>query len=91
MGKLTVAEAETLRKEGILSGKSVTEMQDKGLISKRRKGSKRYMKTAEGSWVSPTLYFQGLNGKGYSKKMTEFKEKFNELCQTYTTIKTNNK
>ena len=90
MGKLTVAEAETLQKEGILSSKSVTEMQTQGLISKTRKGQKRYMKTATGSWVSPQLYFQGLKGQEYSKKKTEFKTKFNDLCKSYTTDKNNN-
>tara|TARA_R100000458_G_scaffold43855_1_gene41846 strand:- start:116 stop:391 length:276 start_codon:yes stop_codon:yes gene_type:complete len=91
MGKLTLSEAETLEKEGIISKTSVSKMQEQGLISKRRRGTKRYMKTANGSWVSPQLYFQGLKGQEYSKKMTEFKNKFNELCQNYTSDKTNNK
>ena len=91
MGKLTVSEAETLKKEGILSNSSVSKMQEQGLISKQRRGTKRYMKTASGSWVSPQLYFQGLKGQEYSKKMSEFKTKFNELCQKYTSDKSNNK
>ena len=91
MAKLTIAEAETLQKEGILSNKSVTEMQDKGLISKKRRGTKRYMKTATGSWVSPQLYFQGIGGQEYSKKMTELKDKVTKLFENYTTNKTNNK
>mgnify|MGYP003109018423 CR=1 FL=1 len=91
MGKLTLSEAETLEKEGIISKTSVSKMQEQGLISKRRRGTKRYMKTANGSWVSPQLYFQGLKGQEYSKKMTEFKNKFNELCQNYTSDKSNNK
>ena len=44
------------------------------------------MKTAEGKWVCPQLYFQGLNGQSYSKKMTEFRAKFNNLLKEYTTV-----
>ena len=91
MGKLTVTEAETLQKEGILSNKSVTEMQNQGLISKKRRGNKRYMKTANGSWVSPQLYFQGIGGQEYSKKMTELKDKVTKLFEDYTTNKNTNK
>jgi len=91
MGKLTMTEAETLKKEGVLSSKSVTEMQNQGLISKAKRGTKRYMKTATGSYVSPQLYFQGLKGQEYSKKMTELKEKVNKLFHDYTTDKNTNK
>ena len=91
MGKLTMTEAETLKKEGVLSSKSVTEMQNQGLISKAKRGTKRYMTTATGSYVSPQLYFQGLKGQEYSKKMTELKEKVNKLFHDYTTDKNTNK
>ena len=85
MGKLTVAEAERLQKEGILSKDAVKEMQDSGLVSSRKRGTKRYMKTADGNWVCPQLYFQGLNNSAYSKRMTEFRTKFNALLTEYTT------
>jgi|TARA_R100000501_G_C2595900_1_gene94449 hypothetical protein len=87
MGKLTVAEAEQLEKEGVLSSKAIKEMQNSGLVSSRKRNTRRYMKTANGSWVCPQLYFQGLKGAEYSKKMVEFREKFNTLVQKYTTIK----
>ena len=45
------------------------------------------MKTANGTWVCPQLYFQGLNGKEYSKKMVEFREKFNTLLNEYTSVR----
>ena len=91
MGKLTVAEAEQLEKEGVLSAKAIKEMQNSGLVSSRKRNTRRYMKTANGNWVCPQLYFQGLNGSEYSKKMIEFREKFNALAQKYTTVKSNNK
>ena len=90
MGKLTVAEAEALQKEGVLSKASVQEMQDKGLVSSRTRNEKRVVKTASGTYVTPQFYFQGLNGNGYSKKMTELRTKVQGLINEYTTtIKTN--
>tara|TARA_R100001530_G_scaffold92090_1_gene63974 strand:- start:234 stop:512 length:279 start_codon:yes stop_codon:yes gene_type:complete len=84
MGKLTVNEAEQLQKSGVLSKKAVEEMQEKGLVSTRRRGTKRVMKTADGGYVTPQLYFQGLKGNKYSTKMTELKTKFNDLVNEYT-------
>ena len=86
MGKLTVAEAEAVQKEGVLSKASVEEMQDKGLVSSRSRNAKRVVKTANGTYVTPQFYFQGLNGNGYSKKMTELRTKVQTLINDYTTI-----
>jgi hypothetical protein len=91
MGKLTVAETEALQKEGILSKASVKEMQDKGLVSSRARNQKRVVKTASGTYVTPQFYFQGLNGNGYSKKMTELRTKVQTLINDYTTIVNKNK
>lgn len=92
MGKLTINEAQKLQESGVLSKKAVEEMQEKGLVSTRRRNNRRYIKTASGSWVTPQLYFQGLKGNRYSTKMTELKNKFNELANQYTTEnKENNK
>ena len=86
MGKITVTEAEKLQKEGVLSSRAIAEMQKSGLVGTRKRGTRRYMKTAEGKLVCPQLYFQGLNGQSYSKKMTEFRAKFNNLLKEYTTV-----
>tara|TARA_R100000458_G_scaffold58218_1_gene65810 strand:- start:1307 stop:1591 length:285 start_codon:yes stop_codon:yes gene_type:complete len=90
MGKLTVADAERLQKDGLLDKKTVEQMQEDGLISKGRRNTKRYMKTGDGTWVSPQLYFQGVNGAKYSKKMDEFRAEFNALLEKYATIRNNN-
>jgi len=90
MGKLTIAEAEQLEKEGVLSQKAIKEMQDSGLVSTRKRNTRRYMKTADGNWVCPQLYFQGLNGSEYSKKMVEFRNRFNNLLNEYTTVRKSN-
>jgi hypothetical protein len=89
MGKLTVAEAEQLAEQGVLSNKAIKEMQDSGLVSTRKRNTRRYMKTANGTWVCPQLYFQGLNGNDYSKKMVEFRDKFNALVTEYATQRNN--
>lgn len=86
MGKLTIAEVEELNKTGVLSDASVKEMQDKGLVSSRTRNEKRVVKTANGTFVTPQFYFQGLNGNKYSKPMTELKDKVAKLINKYTTI-----
>ena len=86
MGKLTIAEVTELNKTGVLSDASVKEMQDKGLVSSRTRNEKRVVKTANGTFVTPQFYFQGLNGSKYSKPMTELKDKVATLINKYTTI-----
>jgi hypothetical protein len=87
MGKLTVNEAEDLKKKGLLDNKALKEMQDNGLVGTRARNSERkVMKTSKGSYVTPSLYFRGLSKGGeYSKKMVEFRSEFNKLVNKYTT------
>ena len=91
MGKLTLAQADALKKTKLLDDKTITQMQDDGLISKGRRNSKRFMKTADGKYVSPQLYFQGINGGKYSKKMDAFRVEFQTLVNKYAVKTTNNK
>tara|TARA_R100000742_G_C4268010_1_gene86297 strand:- start:646 stop:918 length:273 start_codon:yes stop_codon:yes gene_type:complete len=86
MGKLTKKEAEQLQKEGILTDEAMNEMEDLGLVGRKSRGTKRVMKAKNNSWVSPQFYFRGLSRDGeYSKKMTELRNKVNELFEEYTT------
>ena len=89
MGKLTIKEAEDLQKSGVLSKKAVEGLQNKGLVSTRTRSNKRYIKTANGNFVSPQLYFQGIGKDKYSQEMNELKQKFNSLITEYTTTKNN--
>ena len=89
MGKLTVKETEELQEAGILKESTVTQMREKGLVSTRR-NNKRYLNTADGTLVSPQLYFQGIGKATYSKRMLELKNEFNSLVGKYA-IKNNNK
>jgi|TARA_Y100000310_G_C20696323_1_gene825970 hypothetical protein len=89
MGKLTVAEAERLQSSGVLTKNTVEKMQTEGLVSSRRTSSQRWVKTADGSWVRPTLYYAGGKGAKYSKKMTELTAKVHALFEEYGTTRTN--
>ena len=90
MGKITVKDAEALQDSGILSKAAVTEMRDKGLVSKERTTVRRFMKTSDGKWVEPMLYFRGSKDTTKSKKMESFITEYNNLLEKYTTTRNNN-
>ena len=89
MGKLTAKEANALTESGVLSKKALNEMQNRGLVSQKRISKRRYIKTSEGNFVTPQLIFQGIGTDSYSEKMTQLKNEFNNLLETYTEL--NNK
>ena len=91
MGRLSVNDVEALQSKGILNTKTVKEMQEEGLVSTRSRNTARYMKTADGKWVSPQLYFQGRKGSEPSKKMVAFRTEFNTLINKYCTSKNKSK
>ena len=90
MGKITVKDAEALQDSGILSKAAVTEMRDKGLVSKERTTVRRFMKTSDGKWVEPMLYFRGSKDTTKSNKMESFITEYNNLLEKYTTTRNNN-
>ena len=88
MGKLSAKDADKLKKSGILSKKALDEMENKGLVSKGRTSVKRFIKTSEGKFVIPCLYFRGAKNTTPSKKMESFLADYEKLVEKYTTIKT---
>ncbi len=89
MGKLTLAEADDLQKKNIISAKLRTQMETEGVVSSKRTTTNFSFKTADGKVVIPRLYFEGGNKTTWSKKMTEFHTRVNELIREYgTEIKT---
>ena len=90
MGKITVKDAEALKTSGILSEAAVTEMQDKGLVSTPRTTVRRFMKTSDGKWVEPMLYFRGSKDTTKSKKMESLITEYNTLLEKYTTTRNTN-
>ena len=91
MGKISQKDTEALVSSGVLSKRALTEMENKNLVAKNKSSVRRFMKTADGKFVEPSLYFRGAKGAKPSKKMTEFTNEYQKLLEKYTTIKTNNK
>ena len=91
MGKISQKDTEALVSSGVLSKRALTEMKDKNLVAKNKSSVRRFMKTADGKFVEPSLYFRGAKGTKPSKKMTEFTNEYQKLLDKYTTTKTNNK
>tara|TARA_R100000479_G_C6195410_1_gene132726 strand:+ start:189 stop:455 length:267 start_codon:yes stop_codon:yes gene_type:complete len=79
------ADIEKLKKAGVLSAKATKALEKSGGVSKRNVAPKRFLKTADGVWVIPTLYFRGGKNTKPSKKQTELTNKINTLITKYTT------
>jgi len=88
MGKISQKDTQDLVESGILSKKALSEMTDKGLVAKNKNAVRRFMKTADGKFVEPSLYFRGAKGTKPSKKMTEFTTEYQKLLEKYTTTNT---
>ena len=88
MGKISQKDTQDLVESGILSKKALSEMTDKGLVAKNKNAVRRFMKTADGKFVEPSLYFRGAKGTKPSKKMTEFTAEYQKLLEQYTTTNT---
>ena len=91
MGKISQKDTEALVNSGVLSKRALTEMENKNLVAKNKSSVRRFMKTADGKFVEPSLYFRGAKGTKPSKKMTEFTNEYQKLLEKYTTTKTNTK
>ena len=91
MGKVSQKDTQDLIDSGVLSKKALSAMKEKNLVAKSRTTIKRFMKTADGKFVEPKLYFRGSTGTKPSKKMEEFTAAYHKLKEKYTTTKTDNK
>ena len=87
MGTLSVSQAENLIKKGNLKEDTVETLQTEGVVSKRKRNTRKFMKTNQGNLVSPQIYFQGVNGDEYSKEMLTLKKQVQTLFDKYTTTK----
>ena len=75
---------EELKKAGVLSAKSTKELEKTGGISKKRSSMTRVLKTADGKWVTPTLYYRGGKGTRPSKKQDNLTNQVNSLITKNT-------
>ena len=89
MGKLSAKARDALLASGTLTQASVEELQKDGHISKAKQVVKRFIKTADGKWVEPKLYFRGGKNVQRSKKMESFISDYNNLLNKYTTTRNN--
>jgi hypothetical protein len=89
MGKLSAKARDALLASGTLTQASVEELQKDGHISKAKQVVKRFIKTADGKWVEPKLYFRGGKNVQKSKKMESFISDYNNLLNKYTTTRNN--
>ena len=89
MGKLSAKARDALLASGTLTQASVEELQKDGHISKAKQVVKRFIKTADGKWVEPKLYFRGGKNVQKSKKMESFISDYNDLLNKYTTTRNN--
>ena len=88
MGKITRKDATDLIDKGIITEKDLKEMEDQNLVSKRGKTTKRYMKSDDGKWVEPMIYYKGLKKDGkYSTKMTKVRTVVYKVILDHTTTK----
>ena len=78
-------DTQKLVKSGVLSKNALAEMEKTNVIAKSRTTVKRFMKTADGKFVEPSLYFRGGKGCKPSKKMVEFTNEYQKLLDKYTT------
>jgi len=83
MGRLTIKEVGDLTKSGILNKKAVEELESKGLVGTRNRGTKYYLKNGKGK-VYPQLYFKGLGKQTKpAGKMKNFRDEFNKLLEKF--------
>ena len=86
MGKITVKEAEDLIKSKVLDKNKIEDLQKRGLISKKRNSTKRFMLKGDNrSKVYPTMYFRGLGKKDTpTEEMNKLREKWTKLQTEFT-------
>lgn len=89
MSKITVKDAEELRNKGVLSKTALEAMEKKGFVSKKRENTRRFVKTADGKWVEPMMYFRGGKNTKPSNEMTQFQTEYNTLLEKYTVTRSN--
>ena len=89
MGKIKQSDIDKLKEAGKLSASAEKSLKQTKSISKTSTTTRRFMKTKNGTFVSPSLYFRGGRGLEASEEMLKFQSEYDKLVNKYTT--TNNK
>jgi hypothetical protein len=85
MGKVKQTDLDRLKESGLLSKSAEKALKSTGSVSKKTTTTRRFMKTKDGTFVSPSLYFRGGRGLEPSDEMIKFQTEYEELVTKYTT------
>jgi len=83
MGKLTVAQADSLQKKGVLTKSARTKMQNEGLITEKKQTKQYYIKTGPNQFNKPQMYIEGIRGLTVS---TEGQTTINTLREEWQSL-----
>lgn len=91
MAKITQKQADRLVNKGKLTKKDVEILQSEGEIASKTRSKRRFIKTANNTWVTPQFYFQGLSKAKYSKNMITLHDEVKGIISKYTVATTSKK
>ena len=86
MGKIKQSDIDKLKEAGKLSASAEKSLKQTKSVSKKSTTTRRFMKTKNGTFVSPNLYFRGGRGLEPSNDMIKFQTEYDKLVTKYTTI-----
>ena len=85
MGKIKQSDLDKLKEAGKLSVSAEKSLKKTKSVSKKTTTTRRFMKTKNGTFVSPSLYFRGGRGLEPSNDMIKFQTEYEKLVTKYTT------
>ena len=88
MGKIKQSDIDKLKEAGKLSASAEKSLKKTKSVSKKTTTTRRFMKTKNGTFVSPSLYFRGGRGLEPSNEMIKFQAEYDKLVTKYTTTNT---
>ena len=88
MGKIKQSDLDKLKEAGKLSASAEKALKKTKSVSKKTNTTRRFIKTKNGTYVSPSLYFRGGRGLEPSNEMIKFQAEYDKLVTKYTTTNT---
>ena len=88
MGKIKQSDLDKLKEAGKLSASAEKALKKTKSVSKKTSTTRRFIKTKNGTYDSPSLYFRGGRGLEPSNEMIKFQAEYDKLVTKYTTTNT---
>ena len=88
MGKIKQSDLDKLKEAGKLSASAEKALKKTKSVSKKATTTRRFIKTKNGTYVSPSLYFRGGRGLEPSDEMIKFQAEYDKPVTKYTTTNT---